>query len=33
MDIKEKLESLGKNSIRLKIAQKEIYKTGATRFK
>lgn len=32
MDIKEKLESLGKNSIRLKIAQKEIYKPGATRF-
>ena len=32
MNIKEKLESLGKNSIQLKIARKETYKLGATRF-
>ena len=32
MSIKEKLESLGKNSIQLKIARKESYKLGATRF-
>ena len=32
MSIKEKLESLGKNSIQLKIARKETYKLGATRF-
>ncbi len=32
MNMKEKLESLGKNSIRLKIARKETYKLGATRF-
>ena len=32
MSIKEKLESLGKNSIELKIAGKEKYKQGATRF-
>lgn len=32
MNIKEKLESLGKNSIELKIAKKEKYKLGATRF-
>lgn len=32
MNIKEKLESLGKNSIELKIAEKEKYKLGATRF-
>lgn len=32
MSIKEKLESLGKNSIKLKIAKKEEYKLGATRF-
>ena len=31
MSIKEKLESLGKNSIQLKIARKETYKLGATR--
>lgn len=28
MNMKEKLESLGKNSIRLKIARKETYKLG-----
>ena len=32
MNMKEKLESLGKNSIQLKIARKETYKLGATRF-
>ena len=32
MSIKEKLESLGRNSIQLKIARKETYKLGATRF-
>ena len=32
MSIKEKLELLGKNSIRLKIEGKETYKLGATRF-
>ena len=32
MNMKEKLESLGKNSIVLKIAKKEKYKLGATRF-
>lgn len=32
MSIKEKLESLGKNSVELKIAKKEKYKLGATRF-
>ncbi len=32
MSMKEKLESLGKNSIQLKIARKETYKLGATRF-
>ena len=32
MNMKEKLESLGKNSISLKIARKETYKLGATRF-
>lgn len=32
MNIKEKLESLGKNSIELQIAEKEDYKLGATRF-
>ena len=30
MSIKEKLESLGRNSIQLKIARKETYKLGAT---
>ena len=30
--MKEKLESLGKNSIQLKIDRKETYKLGATRF-
>ena len=29
---KEKLESLGRNSIQLKIARKETYRLGATRF-
>ena len=29
MNMKEKLESLGKNSIRLKIARKETYKLGS----
>ena len=32
MNMKEKLESLGRNSIQLKIARKETYKLGATRF-
>lgn len=32
MNMKEKLELLGKNSIVLKIAKKEKYKLGATRF-
>lgn len=32
MSIKEKLELLGKNNIRLKIEGKETYKLGATRF-
>ena len=32
MNMKEKLESLAKNSIQLKIARKETYKLGATRF-
>lgn len=32
MSIKEKLESLGKNSIRLKIEGKETHRLGATRF-
>ena len=32
MSIKEKLESLGRNSIQLKIAGKETHKLGATRF-
>ena len=32
MNMKEKLELLGKNSIVLKIAKKEKYKMGATRF-
>ena len=32
MSMKEKLESLGRNSIQLKIARKETYKLGATRF-
>ena len=32
MSIKEKLESLGRNSIQLKIARKETYKLSATRF-
>ena len=32
MNMKEKLESLGKNSIMLKIAKKEKYKLSATRF-
>ena len=32
MNMKEKLESLGKNSIVLKIAKKEKYKLGASRF-
>lgn len=32
MHIKEKLESLAKNSIELKIKEKEAYKLGATRF-
>ena len=32
MNMKEKLESLGKNSIVLKIAKKEKYKLCATRF-
>ena len=32
MSIKEKLESLGRNSIQLKISRKETYKLGATRF-
>lgn len=32
MSIKEKLESLGKNSIELKITGKEEYRLGATRF-
>ena len=32
MSIKEKLESLGRNSIQLKIARKETYKLGGTRF-
>ena len=32
MSIKEKLESLGRNSIQLKIVGKETHKLGATRF-
>ncbi len=32
MNMKEKLESLGRNSFQLKIARKETYKLGATRF-
>ena len=32
MNMKEKLESLGRISIQLKIARKETYKLGATRF-
>lgn len=32
MNIKEKLESMAKNSIELKIQENEVYQLGATRF-